>query len=86
MKYGITILNTPATIDSDYRGEIKVILVNLSDTDFIVKKGMRIAQMIINAYTVVDFEVTDELSTTVRQDGGFGSTGNFAGNSSNGKL
>ena len=74
-KHGLTVLNTPGTIDADYRGEIKVILVNLSDTEFEIKDGERIAQMIIAAHVQADLEQVDVLSETVRGAGGFGHTG-----------
>ena len=74
-KNGVTVLNTPGTIDSDYRGEIKVILVNLSDTDFVINNGDRIAQMIVAPVTQAEFIVSDKLSETERGIGGFGSTG-----------
>ena len=74
-KKGITVLNTPGTIDADYRGEIKVILVNLSNEDFIVEDGERICQMIIAQYTKATLVSVDELSDTVRGAGGFGHTG-----------
>lgn len=72
---GITVLNTPGTIDSDYRGEIAVILINHSKTDFIVKRGMRIAQMVISKYSKMDIIEVTQLEETARGDGGFGSTG-----------
>ncbi|WP_284777849.1 dUTP diphosphatase [Agrobacterium sp. lyk4-40-TYG-31] len=75
IKNGITCLNTPGTVDSDYRGEVKVILVNLGQEDFVIERGMRIAQMVIAPVTqVAVFEVT-ETSDTARGTGGFGSTG-----------
>ena len=74
-KHGITVLNGPATIDSDYRGELKVILINLGDQDFVVEPYMRIAQFVIAAHAVVQFEENSVLSATKRGDGGFGSTG-----------
>ena len=74
-KNGITVLNSPGTIDADYRGEVGVILVNLSNTDFVIEDGERIAQMVIAKYEQADFELVDELSTTERGAGGFGSTG-----------
>lgn len=74
-KNGITVLNTPGTIDADYRGEIKVILVNLSNEIFTVKHGERIAQMIIAKHETAELEIVDELSDSVRGEGGFGSTG-----------
>jgi len=75
VKNGITILNTPGTIDADYRGEIKVILVNLSNENFIVKDGERIAQMIISAHEKAEWVAVIELQETERGDGGFGHTG-----------
>lgn len=74
-KFGITVLNTPGTIDADYRGEIKVILVNLSSEDFEVKDGERIAQMIISKHERVEWIETDQLQQTERGSGGFGHTG-----------
>lgn len=72
---GVTVLNTPGTIDADYRGEIKVILINHSDRDFMVKSGDRIAQMVFAHCTQVEFEEVSELSATQRGEGGFGHTG-----------
>jgi dUTP pyrophosphatase len=74
-KNGITVLNAPGTIDADYRGEIGVILVNLSNTAFTIENGERIAQMIIAKHERVGWELVEELSETVRGKGGFGSTG-----------
>ena len=74
-KYNITVLNTPGTIDSDYRGEIKVILINLGNDDFVIKNGDRIAQMVISPVIKTEFEIVDELPNTLRGLGGFGSTG-----------
>ena len=74
-KHGITVLNTPGTIDADYRGEIRVILVNLSDQPFEVVPGERIAQMVIARHEQVEWEEVDELDATERGAGGFGSTG-----------
>lgn len=74
-KHGVTVLNSPATIDSDYRGEIKVLLVNLSNNTFTINKGDRIAQLVFSSVTKSDFVLTDELSDTNRGQGGFGSTG-----------
>jgi len=74
-KHGITVLNTPGTIDSDYRGEIKVILINLSGTDFVIENGERICQMIINKYESFDWKLVQELSETDRGEGGFGHSG-----------
>ncbi|MGE6783377.1 dUTP diphosphatase [Ensifer adhaerens] len=74
-KHGITCLNTPGTIDSDYRGEVKVLLVNLGDEDFIIERDMRIAQMVIAPVTQVSVRETENASETARGAGGFGSTG-----------
>ena len=74
-KHGITVLNTPGTIDADYRGEIKVILVNLSSEPFEIVPGERIAQMVIARHEQVEWEPADELDETQRGTGGFGSTG-----------
>ena len=74
-KNGITVLNTPGTIDSDYRGEIKAILVNLSNEDFVLKPGERIAQMVVAKHERVEWEEVQVLEETERGDGGFGSTG-----------
>lgn len=74
-KSGITVLNTPGTIDADYRGEIKVILVNLSAEDFIIKNGDRIAQMIISKHERIEWEEVDRIEATERGAGGFGHTG-----------
>jgi len=75
LKNGITVLNSPGTIDSDYRGEISVILINHSKQDFIITNGLRIAQLVIAQYAVAKIIEVDELSTTQRGEGGFGSTG-----------
>jgi len=74
-KHGITLLNTPGTIDADYRGEIKVIMVNLSNTSFMISDGERIAQMIISSHVQAQWEEVDMLSETDRGKGGFGHTG-----------
>ena len=74
-KKGITVLNAPGTVDADYRGEIGVILVNLSNEEFIVNDGERIAQLVIAKHERADWEVVDVLSETERGAGGFGSTG-----------
>lgn len=74
-KHGITVLNSPGTIDADYRGEIGVILVNLSNTDFEIQSGDRIAQMVIAKHERVSFNEASELTDTARGTGGFGSTG-----------
>lgn len=75
IKHGITVLNTPGTIDADYRGEIKVVLVNLSNEAFRIEAGERIAQMVVARYEKVEWVVADELDDTERGEGGFGSTG-----------
>jgi dUTP pyrophosphatase len=75
LKEGITVLNTPGTIDSDYRGEIGIILINLSDQPFTVLPGMRIAQMILAPVLQAEFFVAEALSTSKRGSGGFGHTG-----------
>lgn len=74
-KFGISVLNTPGTIDADYRGEIKVILVNLSNEPFTVNPGERIAQMVVARYEKVEWEEVETLDETERGQGGFGSTG-----------
>ena len=74
-KSNISVLNTPGTIDSDYRGEIKIILFNHGNQEFIVKKNDRVAQMILTPVLKVDFEEVDNLPDTLRGSGGFGSTG-----------
>jgi dUTP pyrophosphatase len=74
-KKGISVVNTPGTIDSDYRGEIKVLLINLGKEDFIIKKFERIAQMVVCPITKVVLSETNDLPDTIRGEGGFGSTG-----------
>ncbi len=74
-KYGISVLNSPGTIDADYRGEIKVILVNLSNEDFVIKSGERICQMVIAKHETAEFITVEELEATDRGEGGFGHTG-----------
>ncbi len=74
-KYGLSVLNAPGTIDADYRGEVKVILANLSDQEFTVQDGERIAQLVVAQHAQVEWEPTDTLSDTSRGAGGFGSTG-----------
>ena len=74
-KHGITVLNSPGTIDADYRGEIKVILVNLSNEPFTIESGERIAQMIVARYEQIEWQPVEELGATERGAGGFGSTG-----------
>ena len=75
IKQGITCLNTPGTIDSDYRGEVKVILINLSDTAQVINDGDRIAQMVFQQVEKANWQVVDQLDTTERGSGGFGHTG-----------
>lgn len=75
IKQGITCLNTPGTIDSDYRGEVKVILINLSDQDQVISNGDRIAQLVFQQVEKVSLELVNELSNTDRSDGGFGHSG-----------
>ena len=74
-KNNISVLNTPGTIDSDYRGEIKIIIYNHGDNDFLINNGDRIAQMVLVPIAKISFEETDNLPETVRGEGGFGSTG-----------
>lgn len=75
IKSGITVLNTPGTIDADYRGEVKIILINLSKEEFTVHNGDRIAQMIISKHEHTEWETVESLSDTTRGEGGFGHTG-----------
>jgi dUTP pyrophosphatase len=75
LKFGITCLNSPGTIDSDYRGEVGVILVNLGSEDFVIRRGDRIAQMIVAQHARIVWETPETLETTARGEGGFGSTG-----------
>ena len=74
-KHGITVLNTPGTIDADYRGEIKVILINLSEEPFTIENGERIAQMVVARHEKVEWQIAENLSDTERGAGGFGHTG-----------
>ncbi|MFN5704667.1 MAG: dUTP diphosphatase, partial [bacterium] len=74
-KYGITVLNSPGTIDADYRGEIKILLINLSNEAFIINDGERIAQMIIAKHEQIEWQLVDKLSDTERGAGGYGHTG-----------
>ena len=78
LKNGITVLNSPGTIDADYRGEVQVILANLGEESFTIARGMRIAQMVVARYTRVEWQQAEQLSTTTRGAGGFGSTGTGA--------
>lgn len=75
IKHGIGILNSPGTIDSDYRGEVKIILANFGSEPFVVRRGDRIAQMVISEYVKVDWQEQDKLTDTTRGSGGFGHTG-----------
>ena len=75
VKNGITVLNSPGTIDADYRGEIKVILINHGKEPFTIERGMRIAQMVVERYETVGWELVDSLEESTRGEGGFGSTG-----------
>ena len=75
LKYGVTVLNSPGTIDADFTGEVCVILVNLSDIDFVVNPSERIAQMVVAKHEQVDFQIVETLDETERGDGGFGHTG-----------
>jgi len=74
-KHGISIVNAPGTIDADYRGEIKVLLINLSDTDFVINNGDRIAQMVIAKHETINWEPVEQLNETARGEGGYGHTG-----------
>jgi dUTP pyrophosphatase len=74
-KHHITVLNSPGTIDADYRGEVKIILTNLGKQDFVIKRGERVAQMVIARYSRVEWEETEALDATQRGTGGFGHTG-----------
>ena len=75
LKHGLTVLNSPGTIDADYRGEVGVLLINLSQEDFVINDGERIAQMVIARYEQADFVVVEELDQTERGEGGYGHTG-----------
>ncbi|MEG1586531.1 MAG: dUTP diphosphatase [Bacteroidales bacterium] len=75
IKHGISVLNSPGTIDADYRGEIRVILINLSNEEFVINDGERICQMVVAPYVQVSWEETDTLDDSERGDGGFGHTG-----------
>lgn len=74
-KHGITVLNTPGTIDADYRGEVGVILINLSDKDFVINPGERVAQMVLARYERFEWEEVEQLDSTSRGEAGLGSTG-----------
>lgn len=75
LKHGITVLNSPGTIDADYRGEIKVLLINLGSEPFTIQSGERVAQMVVSAHAQISWNETNELSITERGSGGYGSTG-----------
>lgn len=75
LKKGITVLNSPGTIDADYRGELMVLLINFSDTDFVINDGERIAQMVVARHEQIEFQLVDELDDTERGVGGYGHTG-----------
>lgn len=75
IKHGISLVNSPGTIDADYRGEIKIIMINFGESDFLIQRGERIAQMVINRIEQIDWEVTTALESTDRGAGGFGHTG-----------
>lgn len=75
LKHGIIVLNAPGTIDSDYRGEIGVMLLNIGIDDFVIERGMRIAQLVISKFETVSWEIVEDLDETVRATGGYGSTG-----------
>ena len=74
-KHGISIVNAPGTIDADYRGELKVLLINLSDVDFVINNGDRIAQMVIARHETISWEPVEQLNETARGEGGYGHTG-----------
>lgn len=74
-KHGIIVINAPGTIDSDYRGELKILLINLSNEDYIVHDGDRVAQLVISSYAVPEWNLVDDLDKSQRADNGFGSTG-----------
>jgi dUTP pyrophosphatase len=86
LKHSVGILNAPGTIDSDYRGEIKILLTNFGTKDFVVRRGDRIAQMIVGRYARVDWSEVGELAGTTRGAGGFGHTGINAGRHSHGST
>ncbi|HYD32013.1 MAG TPA: dUTP diphosphatase [Azospirillaceae bacterium] len=75
LKHGLTVLNSPGTVDADYRGEVGVILANLGDKPFVVERGLRVAQLVIAPVARIDWHPIDRLPDTARGDGGFGSTG-----------
>ncbi|MBC7381383.1 MAG: dUTP diphosphatase [Bacteroidia bacterium] len=75
LKYGLTVLNSPGTIDADYRGEVKVLLINLGNEPFIINHGERIAQLVVSKHETVEWQLVESITTTVRGNGGYGSTG-----------
>jgi len=75
LKHGITLANSPGTVDADYRGEIGIIVINLSDQPFVINDGDRICQMVISQYSHVEWQAVDRIDETARGDGGFGHTG-----------
>jgi dUTP pyrophosphatase len=75
LKHGVTVLNSPGTIDADYRGEVKVLLINLGAETFLIQRGDRIAQLVVSPVTHVEIVASDALGATERGEGGFGSTG-----------
>ncbi len=75
LKHGVTVLNSPGTVDADYRGEVGVVLINLGDEPFVISRGMRIAQMVLAKFCRAEWEISADLSETERGDGGFGHSG-----------
>ncbi len=75
LKHGVTVLNSPGTVDADYRGEVGVVLINLGDEPFVISRGMRIAQMVLAKFCRAEWEIAADLSETERGDGGFGHSG-----------
>ena len=75
IKYGVTVINSPGTIDADYRGEVRIGLINLGSVPYTINRGDRVAQLVVGAVQKADLNVVEELDKTVRQDGGFGHTG-----------
>ena len=75
LRQGVTVLNSPGTVDADFRGEVKVILINLGEEDFLIERGMRVAQLVVAPVTRAEIEVASELAGSARGAGGFGSTG-----------
>lgn len=84
LKHGITVLNSPGTIDADYRGELKVLLVNLGNQPFVIERGMRIAQMVVARFVQIQLHEVNELPGSERGEGGFGSTGTGSATGTNG--